>query len=236
MNKVIIFDNINIFMLEKTKFKFDIDPIIQQFNSLPYFEKSLTLNETDGNLLSGEYRIKTEFLNTPLGNVLEILGDIGEARLLKLKSAESYTAHCDPDDRYDLVITTNPNCYLINIEENTLYHLPVTGEIWKLNTSVKHTASNFGARERVYLNIRERLPEFKPPGIHFYFIGGDFDWKQVLYEDLMGYINHKIKEKQITGIEKINDRELRLNCSEEVRNFIYDNATSKGFIVNLKYL
>jgi hypothetical protein len=223
-------------MLTKTNFKFNIEPIIAQLNTLPYFERSLKLNETDGNLLSGVYRIKPEFVNTPLGDVLDSLGNIGEARLLKLLSAQSYTAHCDPDDRYDLVITTNPNCYLINIEENSLHHLPVTGEIWKLDTSIKHTASNFGSRDRVYLNIRERLPEFISPGIHFYFTGGDFDWKQVLYEDIMGYINRKIKEKEITGIEKVNDRELRLNCTDEVRDYIYNNATSKGFTVILKYL
>jgi hypothetical protein len=54
--------------------------------------------------------------------------------------------------------------------------------------------ANFGSRERVYLNVRERLPQFNLPGVKFSFSGGDFDWKQVLYEDIMKYLNIKINK------------------------------------------
>ena len=223
-------------MLSKTPYKFPIQPIINQFEKIPYFNSRLTLNETDGNLLTGKYIVKPEFVNTPLGNVLETLGDIGEARLLKLKGEEVYTAHCDPDDRYDLVITTNPYCYLIDIENNIMHHLQPTGEVWKLDTSVRHTAANFGTRERVYLNIRERLPLFSFPGYSMKFSGGEFDWKQTLYEDTMKFINIKIKNKEITGIEKINDLEIRLNCNQKIIEYIKSNTESKGFLVTVDLL
>lgn len=222
-------------MLLKTDYKFPIQPILNQFETIPYFDSRLTLNETDGNLLTGKYRIKSEYVSTPLGDVLEALGDIGEARLLKLKSEEVYTAHCDPDDRYDLVITTNPHCYLIDIEKNIMHHLLPTGEVWKLDTSIRHTAANFGSTERVYLNVRERLPQFNLPGVKLSFSGGTFDWKQVLYEDIMKYLNLKIKSGEIWGIEKINDLELMLNATNNVIEFIKTNAESKGFAVKISH-
>ena len=222
-------------MLSKTNYKFPIQPILDQFETIPYFDSRLTLNETDGNLLTGKYRVKAEYVGTPLGDVLEALGDIGEARLLKLKSEEVYTAHCDPDDRYDLVITTNPHCYLIDIEKNVMHHLEPTGEVWKLDTSIRHTAANFGSRERVYLNVRERLPQFNLPGVKFSFSGGDFDWKQVLYEDIMKYLNIKIKSGEVWGIEKVNDLELMLNATNDVIDFIKTNAESKGFAVRIDH-
>lgn len=223
-------------MIHETEFRFDIDPILEQFSMMPDFGKRLTLNETNGNLLTGRYTVKPEYQGTPLGDVLKALDDIGEARLLKLESAECYTAHCDPDDRYDMVITTNPHCYLIDIEKQKMHQLPVDGRIWRLDTSIRHTAVNFGSRDRVYLNIRHRLPLFESPGYHLRFSGGDFDWKQVLYEDTMKMLNTKIKSKEITGIEKINDLEIRLNCSRDTIDYIKTNAESKGFTIEINFL
>jgi hypothetical protein len=64
-------------MLKKLDQAFPIEPIVQQVNALPYFERYIQLNETDeGRLFNGPYRIKSEFLGTPLGSVLEALGNI----------------------------------------------------------------------------------------------------------------------------------------------------------------
>ena len=59
----------------------DIQPIIDQVSTLEYFDKRLILNETVGKLLTGPYTVKQEFKNTPIGNLLESIGPIGEARL-----------------------------------------------------------------------------------------------------------------------------------------------------------
>ena len=77
-------------MLSKMNIKLDIDPIIKQVESLD-FDKSIAINYTDDKLLSGPFKTKPEFVNTPLGNALELIGNAGEARLLKLECAESYT-------------------------------------------------------------------------------------------------------------------------------------------------
>ena len=220
-------------MLERLDIKFPIDPIIEQVQSLS-FDKRLHLNETIGPLFSGPYHVKAEFQNTPLGNVLESLGTIGEARLLKLGSAESYTAHSDPDDRLHLAIITNPYCYLQDLTSQTMYHVPVDGHIWRMDTGQIHVATNFGGRDRVHLNIRVPLPAFQYPGVLISMDGGSYDWKQELHISFMSYLNRAIKTGLVTGIEKVSERELLLNASQEVIDTITAAVIAKGFSITVR--
>lgn len=201
-------------MIERTLLQFDIEPIIEQVKQLSMTSRSLVLNETKGNILSGDYTTKPEFVDTPLGYVLECMGDIGEARLLRLDTQETYTAHTDPDDRYHLNIISNEHSYLIDLETNTMHSLPVDGYIYYMDTSVVHTAVNFGSRERIHLNVRARMPKCHDNPRHIKFVGGDFDWKYSLYYDLMKFLNLAVKMKDVTGLEKINDREILINCDD----------------------
>jgi Aspartyl/Asparaginyl beta-hydroxylase len=218
-------------MITKTNFHFSLEPIIAQVNSMR-LDKKTPLNSTKGNLLSGEYTILPEFVGTPLGDVLKSLGNIGEARLLRLKGQEIYSAHCDPDDRYHLSIITTPYSFLVNIEQQTIHHLPADGYIWHMDTSVLHSAVNMGGGERIHLNIRERLPAYTSPGNRIRFNGGNFDWQQRLYI-LTGYINKMIKQGKITGIEKISDRELLLNADQEVIAYLKSTGEVDGFSVSV---
>jgi hypothetical protein len=218
-------------MLSKLYTINNINAIVDQFDALNWGREQTELNKTDGNLLTGEYKIIPELINTPIGNFLESLGDIGEARFLWLYSGEHYTGHSDPDDRIHLVIKTNPDCYIIDLNKKEMTHLPVDGTVWYMNTDVKHTAANFGGKPRVHINVRVRLPKFKSPGWDLQVFGGKADWKQELYDGLMGYLNIAIKEKKITGIEKINERHMRVNCDVDTLKEITQIISDKGFIV-----
>jgi Aspartyl/Asparaginyl beta-hydroxylase len=222
-------------MLSDTGLKFLIDPIVQQVSSLN-FEKRLSLNSTTGKLFSGPYQTLPEFKGTPLGNLLDSLPNVGEARLLKLVSAESYTAHYDPDDRLQLAIITNKDAYLQDLDAKKMYHLPVDGTLWLMDTSKRHVASNFGGRDRVHLNIRVLLPEFHSPGVCIEFVGGDFDWKQELHESFMSYLNQAIKNNTVTGIDRISDRVLLLNCTDDVIKHVKSAAEYKGFTVLISHV
>lgn len=200
-------------MLSKTEHWFPIEPLIHQVNSLPDFDR-LPLNETTGNLLTGKYTVKQEFQGTPLGDVLEQLGDVGEARLLKLRGEDVYTAHCDPDDRWHLTISTNPYAFLVNVKDKTLHHLPADGWVWLMDTGIVHSAINLGSGERIHLNIRQRLPAYKGNGWRMTFTG-QYDWKQKLYVGVLGYINRAIKLGHITGIEKVAENEMLVNVLDE---------------------
>jgi len=199
-------------MITKLDTKVDIVPIIQQVKDIGLFNSSIILNETDGKLLSGPYNIKSEFQNSPLGDLLNSLGNIGEARLLKLSPGESYIAHSDPDDRLHLAITTNPYCLLIDFDNNKNYHIPVNGTIYHMDTSFTHVASNFGSRDRIHLNVRVLLPKFKSPGYILSIESDEFDWKHEAYLILMKFFNRSIKKGLITGFEKINSKEVLINC------------------------
>lgn len=223
-------------MISKMSKKFDLEPIIAQVNSLGYF-KRLELNQPSGEFFNDPWSTKEEFLNTPLGNVLKDLGDIGQARLLALDSGESYTAHCDPDDRIHLAIHTNPYSFLVDLDDHKLYHLPADGQLWHMDTSRIHVASNWGPRTRIHLNIRVLLPKYNEtqPGLCIKVIEGDYDWKQLAYTPIMRVINNRIKKGYITGFRGISDKEILINTTSQ---HIFENALqeikSSGVILEIK--
>jgi len=218
-------------MIYQTNKHFDIEPIIAQVKALNMEGRSLALNYTEGNLLSGHYLIKPEFVNTPLGNVLEALGDIGEARLLRLASQDVYTAHTDPDDRFHLNIISNEHCYLLDLETRTMHTIPVDGYVYSMDTSIVHSAINLGSTERIHLNVRVRMPRYTVGGYRVSFTGGDFDWKYKLYYKLMGYLNKAVLDGTVTGFDKVTDREFLFNCDETVLDII--KQLTEGFTMEV---
>lgn len=210
-----------------------LEEIQAQVKTLSWDSSRITLNNSDGGLLSGNYTIKDEFKNTPIGKFLDSLGNIGEARLLKLESGQSYTAHTDPDDRIHLAVETNPYAYLIDVSHNRLYHVPADGAVYLMDTSKKHLAGNFGGFPRIHINIRVKLPPYRPGGWKLTVSGGGVDWKQDLYIDTMSTINRLIKSHYITGIEKVSERELLINCDDTVLPVISQIVTDRGFDISV---
>lgn len=226
-------------MLRLLPEKFSIQPIIDQVNTLGNFGKRLDLNVSSGKFFNDPWQVKQEFANTPLGNVLKTLGNIGQARLLCLESAESYTAHCDPDDRIHLAIITNPYSFLVDVENKNLYHLPVDGSLWHMDTGKIHVAANWGGRTRIHLNVRKLLPKYdaSQPGLHIKVLEGDYDWKQIAYTPLMSLINSSIKNNLITGFEGLGEKEVLLNTSNpEIFKSVIEKITKAGVqlaVINL---
>jgi len=202
-------------MLSKLPHNFFIQPILDQIDNL-IIPKRIDLNKPTGEFFNDPWETLSDFKNTPLGNLLDSLGHIGQARLLCLESAESYTAHADPDDRMHLAIVTNPYSFLIDLSNNQLYHLPVDGQLWHMDTGKIHVAANWGPRTRIHLNIRVLLPKFDPtqPGISIKVIDGDYDWKQIAYTPIMALINKSIKDQRISGFRGINEREVLINTND----------------------
>lgn len=222
-------------MLKQLDENFAIQPVIDQVTAMPYFEKYIQLNEADeGRLFNGPYRIKPEYVNTPLGNVLATLGNIGEARLLKLTPGSSYMAHSDPDDRLHMSIVTNEYCKIIDLEHNQMHHLPVDGSVWLMDTGPIHVASNFGARDRIHLNIRVLLPDVTDGYTRFTVVGGDYDWRHAIQISITHWMNRAIKQGKVIGLRKVHDKEMLVNfVSEEYKQELVKIATDAGFAVTL---
>jgi hypothetical protein len=220
------------FMLRKTDIHFNMGPIIDQVKKLGYDDKRIRLNFSKEGLLSGPYDTLPEFKNTPLGNVLDSLGPIGEARLLTLDSGETYTAHTYPDDRFQLSIISNPYCFMANLEDGTLHNIEVDGYIHEMDTGIIHSALNLGGTIRTHLNVRKLLPKIQKPYYNLKFeTNGDADWKQQLYLESMGFVNRMIKEGKITGFEKVNELEVLISVTDDHKalDHIISTAESKGF-------
>lgn len=202
-------------MLTKLNQKFFIEPILEQVKSLGPF-KRLQLNDQSGEFFGDPWVTKSEFKNTPIGEVLESLGNIGQARLLVLNSAESYTAHADPDDRIHLAIETNPYSFLVDIESNVMYHLPADGELWHMDTGKIHVATNWGGKDRIHLNIRVLMPKFNPdePSMRMCIVQGDVDWKQVAYMPIMRLVNIYSKTNDVYGFKGVSEREVLINTKK----------------------
>jgi hypothetical protein len=223
-------NELNIFMFTEM-FKIGyLDEIQYQVSMLDWSQGNrIVLNESDGGLFSGKYTTLSQFQNTALGLLLEELGDIGEARLLRLECKDAYTVHTDPDDRIHLAIETNPHAYIMDIENNSMIHIPADGTVWHMDTSKKHMAGNFGGTPRIHLNVRVKLPNYTKGGYHLTISGGSYDWKQELYMDTMSFLNRNIKNRNITGLEKLNERELLINCEHETLVEIIELVESKNF-------
>ena len=116
-------------MLTELQHKFPIQPIVDQVLGLK-LNKRHDLNSPTGKFFNDPWQTNEEFVGTPLGDVLSVLPNVGQARLLTLDSGESYTAHTDPDDRIHLPIITNEHSYLVDISNNKLYHIPADGRTW----------------------------------------------------------------------------------------------------------
>lgn len=193
--------------------KFQINPILEQVQSLGNFGKRFELNTATGKFFSDPWLTKPEFAGTPLGDVLDSLGPIGQARLLCLESGESYTAHVDPDDRIHLAIVTNPYSFLVDVDSRQMYHLPANGELWYMDTGRVHVAANWGGRTRIHLNIRTLLPNFDPalPALRFFIADSEVDWKQVSYNAMMSLIHRGLRNGQVQGFEGLSDKEMLVN-------------------------
>lgn len=223
-------------MLQKTRYTFDIQPIIEQVTHLNVNER-LALNYTlDGDLFGGEYITYPQYVNTPLGNVLDSIEDIGEARLLPLGQTESYHAHRDPDDRYHLSIITNSYSYLADLEDNRLYHLPADGQLWLMDTSILHSAVNLTGQRRIQLNIRKKLPMYTGGGYKLTFTSDRYDWVHQFYVTALGYINTQCKKGNITGIYKESDNVLLLNCRPEIVTYVSTELLKENIVTTVEML
>lgn len=225
-------------MLTMLPHNFFIQPIIDQVNQL-VIPKRLILNAPSGEFFNDPWETLKEFKDTPIGSVLDSLGRIGQARLLCLDSAESYTAHADPDDRMHLAIVTNPYSFLVDVDGNHLYHLPVDGQLWHMDTSKIHVAANWGPRTRIHLNIRVLLPKFdaKSPTVRIKVIDGDYDWKHVAYTPIMSLINTSVKDKSIFGFKGVSDREVLVNTlNVKMFHTLAETIKAAGAVIEISTL
>ena len=144
-------------MILPTKFAVDTELLTQAKFSLPSDQFRYTINEPSGNFFYDPWAIKPEFVNTVWAKFLSVLPEnIGEARIIVLDPGTCYHSHSDIDDRYHLNIS-GTNCYLVDLDKNTMYPLINDGQWYDMDASPRHSAVNFGATHRIQLVVRKLL-------------------------------------------------------------------------------
>lgn len=125
--------------------KSEVDRIYTYSGSL----KGTELNEFDFSCINEELR------STGLYRLIERISekwDLGRCRLCLLPPRTCYSLHVDVSPvRFHLVISTNPQSFIIHPERNSMIQVPEDGGIYAINTGEPHTAMNCGSSDRIHM-------------------------------------------------------------------------------------
>jgi hypothetical protein len=117
----------------------------------------IVLNEPTGNFFYDSWKIKSEFKNTFWEEVLNFLPkNIGEARIMLLKSGSCYYKHADIDDRYHLNLSGDSS-FLVDLEKNIMHDLTHDGYWYNMDAGILHSAISFGEQDRIQIVVRQLL-------------------------------------------------------------------------------
>lgn len=144
-------------MFHITNYNINQSLIDQAVCSIPDIDFRLAINQPSSDFFYDPWIIKPEFKGTIWQHILDsIPEDKGEARLIKLEPGTCYRSHADIDDRWHLSLTGEKS-YLVNLESNILYPTVRDNHWHVIDTSIKHSAVNFGSKPRVQLVVRKLL-------------------------------------------------------------------------------
>jgi hypothetical protein len=188
-------------MLTQLYYNIDLTLLQEAIESMPNFEKRISLNSQSSNFFYDPWLIRPEFKNTVWEKILQTLPmNIGEARLMKLQPEECYRSHADMDDRYHLSITGN-NSYLIDLDANKMY--PTNADLYwyEMNAGKRHSAVNFGNQVRIQLVIRKLLQRGilkNPVDVSIEVIKEMINYRYIFDDVFSPWLNEKNKQGLIT--------------------------------------
>lgn len=144
-------------MLAKTNYFVPIELLREALDNLPDDTYRITLNNPSGDFFYDLWTIKDEFKGTVWDKLLSALKEpLGEARIIKLESGQSYWSHADIDDRWHLSLSGNES-YLIDLQSYELHKTQQDGIWYNMDAGKLHTAANFGQVPRLQLVVRQLL-------------------------------------------------------------------------------
>jgi len=188
-------------MVTKQRWRCPAVLIEQALAEYPITDEVVVLNKHNGNFFYDAWTIKDEYKDTAWERILMTLpAPIGEARIITLKPGESYQSHADIDNRWHLNLTGEQS-YLIDLDKKVM-HECVRDNCWAyMDASCRHVASNFGARSRLQLVVREPLRRnIQPVDLVSIMIGPAYEQHQFRYkfDNLVSpFLNHADKNYKL---------------------------------------
>lgn len=77
---------------------------------------------------------------------------VGRMRLNLLPPLTVFTMHRDSAPRAHIVLSTNPDCFLMSGDAQT-HHVPADGNVYVFDTTLPHTALNASREDRVHITM-----------------------------------------------------------------------------------
>ena len=137
--------------------------IEQALKEHPVTSEAIVLNEPTGDFFYDKWKIKDLYKDTIWEQVLDSLPmSIGQARIIKLGSGESYMAHADIDNRWHLNLT-GEQAYLIDLDNKVMHECTRDNRWAYMDASRIHAATNYGSIPRLQLVVREPLRNSQQP-------------------------------------------------------------------------
>ena len=174
-------------ILEKTEFNFDLKLIsadVQFFmNKYPHMTSLGLMHSADARTEEERLRDCTgnaefikknkpdtdfiifneSFAGTYLQTMYEILSSkfkLCRFRIMIMNGPMAYYAHSDPTRRLHYVVETNKDCIFLFPEVEEQFHIPADGNVYIVDTRLRHTFVNASNRRRIHL-LLSLFPETK---------------------------------------------------------------------------
>jgi hypothetical protein len=210
-------------MIKETKYTVPNELYQSCINSLPEIDFKLALNQPTNRFFYDPWEIKTEFKGTVWEQLLNTLPKhIGEARLIKLEPGSCYFSHSDIDDRYHLTLT-GKRSYLVDLDNNKMYSLKNEGIWYSMDTSLHHSAVNFGDIPRVQLVVRHLLNNINLPNcikINITLDVSKHDYRYEFDDVLSPWLNFGCKAGFINNFE-LNSNTVSFDLQREFIDNLY---------------
>lgn len=205
-------------MLEKTHIKASAGKILELVENLKIGKT--TVNSPTGDFFYDTWKIKEEFKNTELENLLNSIGDCGEARVIIMQPGEAYCAHSDIDDRYHLTLEA-VNSFLIDLDNKEMHKLLVDDVLYTMDTGRIHTAANFGYKPRYQLVIRKLLKRKtldNPIKFKCEVDNPPYNFRYRFDQTVSVFLNRANKKGLVTNFNKLNDKVFKIDVEKTIVN------------------
>jgi hypothetical protein len=221
-------------MLTDLNINVELEPLLEELSDIQWDDKNrCSLNKPLGNWLFDDYEMLPGWKGTAFESLLNSLPfRVGEARLMKLEPGTCYPCHSDLDDRYHLNLTTNDQCYLIDLDNHVMHPVKTDGKIYYMNANVKHTAANFGDISRIQLVIRKPFERFDDPNmmkLSVKFVDTQFNFRYEFDQYVSPLIGKLAKEKQLSWFEPKSNTEMVISTTQDGIHSLLAAFNKHGF-------
>lgn len=210
-------------MLNKTNYTVPVELLQEALDNLPEDTYRITLNQPMGHFFYDPWVIKDEFKDTVWDRLLSAIQEpVGEARIIKLESGQSYWSHADIDDRWHLGLCGNES-YLIDLETHTLHRTQQDGIWYDMDAGKLHTAANFGQVPRLQFVVRQLLNRsvlINPVAVEISKAEDVFDYRYQFDHVLSPYLN-RINKLGIINNFSYRDDIVRFNIESSYVNELH---------------